>query len=71
MPIPQTYIKLECKQIYNSELQSCDLLKDCCPQYETCRLKAELDSGLKLKEHNIGKSFEKCYTVNSSKNCSR
>ncbi|KAI1720370.1 hypothetical protein DdX_05758 [Ditylenchus destructor] len=52
--------KEECSQIYESEILRCELSKDCCPQFDQCRNRMEIESGFRLKENILSSHFEKC-----------
>ncbi|KAI1718398.1 hypothetical protein Ddc_09448 [Ditylenchus destructor] len=52
--------KEECSQIYESEILRCELSKDCCPQFDQCRIRMEIESGFRLKENILSSNFEKC-----------
>ncbi|KAI6184270.1 hypothetical protein M3Y97_00578100 [Aphelenchoides bicaudatus] len=50
----------ECYQVYESELNRCNLIRDCCPQFESCRDKVEKESGILLREKGIVWRIKKC-----------
>ncbi|KAH7727107.1 hypothetical protein AAVH_05332 [Aphelenchoides avenae] len=50
----------ECRQVYESDLRRCEMIKECCPSYEHCRTKVETESGIHFKERQIAVQFEKC-----------
>uniref|UniRef100_A0AC34QF59 Uncharacterized protein n=1 Tax=Panagrolaimus sp. JU765 TaxID=591449 RepID=A0AC34QF59_9BILA len=58
--ISETKNNKECKEIYDSQLKRCDLIKECCPQFNHCRMKAEIQNKAFGKEEKLAKQFEHC-----------
>uniref|UniRef100_A0A7E4UXN4 DUF725 domain-containing protein n=1 Tax=Panagrellus redivivus TaxID=6233 RepID=A0A7E4UXN4_PANRE len=50
----------ECKTVYTGQLRRCDLVRECCPQFRHCRMKAELDNNVFGKEQRLAAELDLC-----------
>lgn len=66
LSLTKQYDASECHQIYESEVQRCDLAKDCCAEYAECRRAFEQRAKLPDRERLIIKNFNKCSRFSSN-----
>uniref|UniRef100_A0AC35FBW5 Uncharacterized protein n=1 Tax=Panagrolaimus sp. PS1159 TaxID=55785 RepID=A0AC35FBW5_9BILA len=51
---------LECRNTFESQMQRCDLVKECCPQFTHCHTKAELENNIYGKEERLAGQLDEC-----------
>ncbi|KAI6227904.1 Tricarboxylate iron carrier domain containing protein [Aphelenchoides besseyi] len=50
----------ECQSSYEQHIEQCELVRTCCPEFDRCQNKIEMESGVRLREKMIVAKFEKC-----------
>ncbi|KAI6194150.1 hypothetical protein M3Y96_01094100 [Aphelenchoides besseyi] len=50
----------ECQSSYEQHIERCELVRTCCPEFDRCQNKIEMESGVRLREKMVVAKFEKC-----------